>query len=195
MPVPAMPRPCSSPVLCGLVAAGLLWTTPAAAADDTPAARRAAAEALVATVNQQMGVDKMMGNMQEMMQGQMLQLVQRNERLTPAQQERAAQVLGREMSAAMSETMASIMPAVNAATIDLYVERFTLAELADLQRFYTSPLGTKAFAIMDDLPKLMQPMLQALQDAQPVIAQRIEAAVERLRLEGIDLSPPRGTPR
>jgi hypothetical protein len=182
-------------VLCGLVAASLLWTTPAAAAEDTPAARRAAAEALVATVNQQMGIDKVMGNMQEMMQGQMLQLVQRNERLTPAQQERAAQVLGREMSAAMTDTMASIMPAVNAATIDLYVERFTLAELAELQRFYKSPLGTKAFAIMDDLPKLMQPMMQALQDAQPVIAQRIEAAIERLRLEGIDLSPPRGPPR
>lgn len=186
-----------SPATCGLLAVGMLWTTVLAAqpADDTPAARRAAAASLVEMVNQQVGADKMIGNMQQLLQAQMLQLVQRNERLTPAQQERAAEVLSREMSTVMSETMTGIMPGVNTAMIDLYVERFTVAEITELQRFYESPLGMKAFAVMDDLPRLMQPMMQSLQDMQPVLTRRLEAAVERLRLEGIDLAPAGQAPR
>lgn len=186
-----------TPALCGLLSAVLLWTAAPAAqpAEDGPEARRAAAASLVETVNQQVGADRMMGNMQQVLQAQMLQLVQRNGRLTPAQQERAAEVLSGEMSTVMSDTMTRIMPGVNAAMVDLYVERFTVAELTELQRFYESPLGLKAFAVMDDLPRLMQPMMQSLQDMQPVLSRRLEAAVERLRLEGIDLGPPGQAPR
>jgi hypothetical protein len=70
------------------------------------------------------------------------------------------------------------------------VQRFSLAELQELLRFYTSSLGRKSVNVMlDDMPQLMQPMMNSMQAQAPQLHKRMEAATERLRTEGIELKP------
>jgi hypothetical protein len=87
--------------------------------------------------------------------------------------------------------MGRLMPEVNAAMTRLYVERFTLAEIQAVRSFYDSPAGRKSMAVVaQDLPQLMQPLMQGLQAEAPKMQSRIEQAVQRLAAEGIALQPP-----
>lgn len=70
------------------------------------------------------------------------------------------------------------------------MQHFSLLEL-QIKRFYTSPLGRKSVedVMMEDMPRLMQPMMGTVQAQAPKLQQRMEAAADRLRSEGIDLKP------
>ncbi len=95
------------------------------------------------------------------------------------------------MSDVMSEVMDELIPGVYAAMTQMYVERFTLAEIEQLQAFYASPVVRKATVLsIEELPRLLQPMFQSMQQMQPKIQQRMEAASAHLKTEGIDLSQP-----
>jgi hypothetical protein len=81
------------------------------------------------------------------------------------------------------------------AMTEVYATRFTLAEIRELQRFYTSETGQKSVTVMqDDLPRMMQPMMQTIQAQMPRLQQRIEAAMQQLRNEGIVLQDPQKKP-
>ncbi len=178
------------PLLC----AALLLTLalPAQAQGDTPEARRAAAQSLVKSMDQLMGPDRMLATMRASMQAPIVQGIRSNPRLTPAQQQRAADVMVKTVVDATAELMKELMPGVYAAVTEVYVERFTVSEIQAVQAFYDSPAGRKSVTVMmDDMPRLMQPMVQSLQSRMPALQQRIQAAVQQLKAEGIDLEPPK----
>jgi hypothetical protein len=178
-------------VAAALTTVLLLATGVAQAQSDTAEARRKAAEQLVRTVDQLSGPERMMGNVKGMMQGSLLQNVRNSSHLSAAQQERAADLMATEMTAAIGDLMKEMLPAVYAAMVDVYVQRFSLAEINALQRFYDSSAGRKATTVMiEDMPRLMQPMMQSLQAQGPRIEERMKGVIERLRAEGIDLKPP-----
>ncbi len=179
-------------VLCSLLAAlTLLLPLPAAAQADTPEARLAAARKVVALMNELTGPDKMMAMMGKAMQAPLEQQLRSASHLTMAQRDRAAQVLSTALTEGMGEVMTRLMPDVYAAMTRVYVERFTLAEIEDVRRFYDSPAGRKSMIVVaDDLPQLMQPMVQGMQAEAPKLQARIEAAIRVLANEGISLQPP-----
>jgi hypothetical protein len=169
----------------------LLASTPALPGADTPEARRGAAEALVRSMDELMGADRMLTTMRATMEAPLLEGIRGNQRLTPAQQQRAADVLVDVMVATTRELLQDVMPLVQAAMTDVYVTRFSLAELEQLQAFYASSAGRKSVTVMvDDLPQLMQPMLARMQERTPELQRRLEGAVRQLRAEGIELGPP-----
>jgi len=175
----------------------LLCTTcvTAFAQADTPEARHEAATALVKSMDKLMGPERMVGTLRGAMQAPMMQSIRANSRLTPAQQERAGQVMVDTMVDATTELMREVMPAMYGAMTQVYATRFTLAEIRELQRFYASEVGQKSVTVMqDDLPRLMQPLMQSMQAQAPRLQQRIEAAVQKLREEGIELQAPQKKP-
>lgn len=186
----------SNAARAGLLSLALLAVCGAAQAQaDTPEARREAAAALVKTMDKLTGPERMMGTLRGAMQAPMMQGIRANNRLTPAQQERAGQVMVDTMVNATTEMMREVMPAMYTAMTEVYATRFTLAEIRELQRFYTSETGQKSVTVMqDDLPRMMQPMMQTIQAQMPRLQQRIEAAVQQLRNEGIDLQEPQKKP-
>jgi hypothetical protein len=167
----------------------LLATEAAQAQSDTPEARRTLARELVKTMDELSGPERSMKAVGASIRQALQQQIAAESRLTPAQQQRAAEVLSQEASAAVADMLRSIMPTMYAAIEDLYVQRFSLAELQEVQRFYTSTPGRKSVVvIMEDLPQLMQPMMQRIQNEAPAMQGRLEAAAQRLREEGIELS-------
>lgn len=160
------------------------------AANDTPETRRAAADRLVQTMDDLTGPKRMMAGMKGMVQAPLQQALAQNPRLSPVQRQRASEVLGAAMTEALTEAMGSVMPAVYGAMTQLYVDRFTLAEIEELNAFYGSAVVRKATLLtMDEMPRLMQPMMQSMQLLGPQIQQRMDAATEQLKREGIDLAP------
>ncbi len=169
--------------LCGLLAASL----PAWAQADSPEARRSVAKALIKAVDELSGPERTMKVVSTSIYQALQQQIGANERLTSAQKERAAQVMSQEATAAVGELVREAVPAMYAAMEDLYVERFSLLELQEVQRFYSSIAGRKSMSVMmDDMPRMMQPMMKTMRDRSPQVQQRLEAAVQRLRAEGID---------
>lgn len=169
-----------------------LVSAPAWAQPDTPQSRRAAADALVKSINDFAGPERIMKMMQSNIEAATLQQVRSATHLTAAQQERVSTVLSAEMSAAMSDLFKEIMPGMIESITNLYVERFSLAELQELLRFHTSAVGVKSMTVMmDDMPRMMQPMMRTVETLAPRLAQRMQAVQARLKDEGIDLTPPR----
>lgn len=178
-----------------LLAAALACSATAWAQADTPDARREAATALVKSMDKLMGPERMMGTLRAAMQAPMMQGIRANPRLTPAQQERAGQVLVDTMVDATTDMLREVLPGMYGAMTEVYATRFTLAEIRELQRFYASEVGQKSVTVMqDDLPRMMQPLMQTMQAQMPRLQQRIEAAVQQLREEGIVLQDPQKKP-
>lgn len=162
---------------------------------DTPEARQEAATTLVKSMDKLMGPERMVSALRGAMQAPMMQGIRANSRLTPAQQERAGQVMVDTMVEATTELMREVMPAMYGAMTQVYATRFSLAEIRELQRFYASEVGQKSVTVMqDDLPRLMQPLMQSMQAQAPRLQQRIQAAVQKLREEGIELEAPQKKP-
>ncbi len=165
--------------------------TAQAQAVETPQQRRAAAQALVKSMDSLMGAERMVQTMRGAMQAPLEQQLKSSSHLTFQQRDRALAVLGEAMATTMGEWAQEMLPGMYAAMTDIYVERFTLAEIEELQRFYNSTAGRKSITVMqEDMPRLMAPMMQNLQTRASVIKQRMDAAVERLAQEGIQLKPP-----
>jgi len=172
-------------------ALALLAALPAHAQPDDTEQRLAAAREVVALMNEHTGPEKMMGAMKASMRAPLEQQLRSATHLTMAQRDRAADVMTAALSEGLGEVMARLMPEVNAAMTRVYVERFTLAEIRAVQAFYDSPAGRKSMAVVaQDLPQLMQPLMQGLQAEAPRMQARVEAAIQRLADEGIALRPP-----
>ena len=162
----------------------------AALADDTEA-RLATAREVVALMNEYTGPEKMVGVMKGAMRAPMEQQLRSASHLSMAQRDRAAEVLSGAMSDSLAEIKGRLMPEMNAAMTRLYVERFTLDELRAVRDFYASPAGRKSMTVVvQDLPQLMQPMMQGLQAETPKLQARVQQAVRQLAEEGIALEPP-----
>lgn len=158
---------------------------------DSPEARKSAAEALIRSVDDLMGPERMLQGMRGAMQAPLLEGLRNHPRLSEAQKQRAAQVMGDEMGAAMGEMMTAFKPGLYAAMTQLYTERFSVAEIEELQRFYASPVVRKSTTLsMEEMPRLMQPLMAGMRDWAPKLQARMEAARATLRAEGIDLTPP-----
>jgi hypothetical protein len=169
----------------------LLGSLPAQAQADDTEQRLAAAREVVALMNEHTGPEKMLGAMKAGLRAPLEQQLRSATHLTMAQRDRAADVMTAALSEGMGEVMARLMPEVNAAMTRIYVERFTLAEIRAVHAFYESPAGRKSMAVVaQDLPQLMQPLMQGLQAEAPRMQARVEAAVQRLADEGIPLRPP-----
>lgn len=169
----------------------LLAGQPARAQADDTEQRLAAARQVVALMNEHTGPEKMLGAMKASLRAPLEQQLRSATHLTMAQRDRAADVMTAALSEGMGEVMARLMPEVNAAMTRLYVERFTLAEIQAVQAFYDSPAGRKSMAVVaQDLPQLMQPLMQGLNAEMPRMQARVEAALKRLADEGIALRPP-----
>jgi len=169
---------------CAALAASL----PAWAQTDTPEARRSVAQALVKSIEELSGPERSIQSVSSSIQQGMQQRINGNERLTAAQKERAVQVMSQAATEAVRELVREALPAMFGAMEDLYVERFSLPELQEVQRFYSSAVGRKSMTVMmDDIPRMMQPMMKTMRDRGQQIQQRLEAAVQRLREEGIEL--------
>jgi hypothetical protein len=154
-----------------LLALALLAGRPAQAQADTPEARRGVAQSLIKAMDELTGPERSIkATNAAMRQGLQQQLAAEN-RLTPAQQQRAVDAMSEEMTSAVMEMMREVMPTVYTAMENVYVQKFSLAELQDLQRFYTSALGRKSVDVMmEDMPRLMQPMMSSMQAQAPKLA-------------------------
>ena len=156
---------------------------------DSPDARQAAAAQLIRSIDDLMGPESMARAMRGAMQAPMAQALAGNTRLTEAQKQRVVQVMGDEMTAITTELMQSVKSGLYNAMTTLYAERFSVAELLELQRFYASPVVRKAtLMVAEDMPRLMQPMLASMQQMAPRMKERMDAATARLKAEGIDPS-------
>jgi len=92
--------------------------------------------------------------------------------------------------------MKAMKPALYAAMTQLYTERFSVGEIEELQRFYASSVVRKATTLtMEEMPRLMQPMMAGMRDWAPKIQERMQAAQATLKAEGIDISPPQQQPQ
>lgn len=169
----------------------LAFAAPAAAQPDDTEARLAAARQVVALTNEYAGPDRMMAAMKAGMQQPLEQRLRSATHLTMAQRERAVEVLTGALSEGLGEMMARLIPEMNAGMTRIYAERFTLAEIEAVRRFYESPAGRKSMEVMaQDLPQLMRPVMQGMQAEMPKIQARTEAALQRLAAEGIVMQPP-----
>lgn len=184
-------RFCARPLAAAVVMASTLLGSAAQAQPETPQDRRAAAQALVKTMDSLMGTDRMLSSMRGAFQAPLEQQLKAASHLTLQQRDRAALVLGNAMASTLGEWMKEMMPGMMATMADIYVERFTLAEILEIQRFYNTPAGQKSASVMqEDMPRLMAPMMQTLQTRAPLIKQRMDAAAQQLKEEGINLQPP-----
>lgn len=176
----------------GLVLAfSLVAAAAQAQAPETPQQRREAAQALVKTMDSLMGPERMMGAMRGAMQAPLEQQLRAASHLTLQQRDRAVAVLSEAMGSTLGEWMKEMMPSMYATMTDIYVERFSLGEIQELQRFYDTPAGRKSVTVMqEDMPRLMAPMMQSMQSRAPQIKERMEAAARQLAQEGINLKPP-----
>jgi hypothetical protein len=166
--------------------------TAQAQAAETVQQRRAAAQALVKSMESLMGAERMMQGMRSAMQTPLQQQLKAASHLTFEQRDRALAVLSEAMTSTLGEWTQEMLPSMYAAMTDIYVERFTLAEIEDLRRFYSTTAGQKSMTVMqEDMPRMMEPMMQKLQARAMQIKQRMDAAIERLEREGIRLNPPR----
>jgi hypothetical protein len=158
---------------------------------DTPQQRRAAAQALVKSLDSLMGAERMVQTMRSAMQAPMEQQLRSASHLTFQQRDRALAVLSEAMASTMVEWAQEMLPSTYAAMTEIYIERFSLPEIEELQRFYTSAAGRKSMTVMqEDMPRMMAPMMQNLQARGHLIKQRMDAAVESLAKEGIQVKPP-----
>lgn len=158
---------------------------------DTPQARAQVAQELVQAMDSLMGPERMKATLQSAIRAPMEAQLKQASHLTLQQRDRAVAVLADAMGAETSSLLADVMPSLYAAMREIYVERFTLAELRELRQFYESSAGRKSLTVMqEDMPRLMQPMMQMMQGRTPQLRQRIEAAVRQLQSEGIELQPP-----
>lgn len=163
---------------------------------DTPETRKTAAEKLIQSVDDLMGPERMMQGMRGAMQAPLMEGLRNHPKLSDAQKKRAAQVMGDEMGGVMGEMMTAMKPALYAAMTQLYTERFSVGEIEELQRFYASPVVRKATTLtMEEMPRLMQPMMAGMRDWAPKIQERMQAAQATLKAEGIDISPPQQQPQ
>lgn len=175
---------------CLTLTTALLCSSPIWAQADTPEARREAAKALIKAMDELTGPERSIRATSGAMRQGLQQQLAADQRLTPAQRQRAVDLMAEEMTAAVTDMMREVMPTVYAGMEAVYVQHFSLPELQELQRFYTSPLGRKSVNVMmEDMPRLMQPMMGTLQAQAPKLQQRMEAAAQRLRADGIDLKP------
>jgi len=168
----------------------MLLAGAAQAQPETPQDRRAAAQALVRSLDSLMGPERMLASMRGAFQAPLEQQLKSASHLTLQQRDRAASVLGDTMARTLGEWMKEMMPGMYATMTDIYVERFTLAEIVEIQRFYDSNAGRKSATVMqDDMPRLMVPMMQTMQARAPLIKERMDAAVQKLKEEGIVVQP------
>jgi hypothetical protein len=175
-------------LLLALATALCASTVVAQPAADTTEARMAAAEQLVRTLDDILGPEKLMQSMRNAMQAPLADGLRNHPSLSEAQKRRAAQVLGDELGAVMGDMMSAVKPSLHGTMIKIYAERFNLAELQELQTLYANPSLRKATLLSnEELPRLMQPMMVEMQQWQPRILARVNAAVTRLKAEGIDL--------
>jgi hypothetical protein len=177
-------------IIPALLTLSLLTSPDANAQTDSEQARREVAKSLIKAMDELTGPERSIKATSGAMRQGLQQQLAADQRLTPAQQQRAVDVMSEELTHAVTEMMREVMPTVYAGMETVYVQRFSLAELQELQRFYTGSLGRKSVNVMmDDMPRLMQPMMNTLQAQAPRLQQRMEAVTERLRAEGIDLKP------
>ncbi len=168
-----------------------LHTVVQAQVPETPQQRRAAAQALVKTMDDLMGSQRMVGAMRAAMQAPLEQQLRAASHLSLQQRDRAVAVLSDAMGSTLGEWVQDMMPSLYATMTDIYVERFTLAEIQELRRFYDSSAGRKSVTVMqEDMPRLMAPMMQNMQSRAPQLKERMDAAAQRLEQEGIRLKPP-----
>ncbi len=173
-----------------LIMLALLTAPDAKAQTDTEPARREVAKALIKAMDELTGPERSIKATSGAMRQGLQQQMAADHRLSPAQQRRAVDVMSEELTAAVTEMMREVMPTVYAGMETLYLQRFSLAELQELLRFYTSSLGRKSVNVMlDDMPQLRQPMMNSMQAQAPQLQKRMEAVTERLRAEGIELKP------
>lgn len=177
-------------IVPALLTLSLLIGPSARAQTDTEPARREVARALIKAMDELTGPERSIKATSGAMRQGLQQQMAADLRLSPAQRQRAVDVMSEELTAAVTEMMREVMPTVYAGMEMLYVQRFSLAELQELLRFYTSSLGRKSVNVMlDDMPQLMQPMMNSMQAQAPQLQKRMEAVTERLRAEGIELKP------
>jgi len=190
---PDRPDPAMNPRLATSALALLIALSGSVRAQaDTPQARAQVAQELVQAMDSLMGPERMRSTLQASIRAPMEAQLRQASHLTVQQRDRAVTVLSEAMSAETSALLADVMPSLYAAMREIYVERFTLAELRELRQFYDSSAGRKSLTVMqDDMPRLMQPMVQMMQGRAPQLRQRIEAAVRQLQSESIELQAPK----
>jgi hypothetical protein len=161
----------------------------APAAADTLAERQTAAAALAEQVLQlTQQTDRLMAGMAQTMRSGMEQGIRRNAQLSEAQQSRVIEVMLGEVTLFQSQLLAELRPLMGSFMRDVYAEHFSLAEIRALQAFYTTPAGSKSMTVfLDETPRMMQALLPVMQQRQAHLQERLKAAAERLRSEGINL--------
>jgi hypothetical protein len=184
-----------STLRCGIAAvalSALVFGAQAAgtkAQADTPDARHAAAHEMMRAATALFDPQKMVQSMMGSMTAQITQATrQKNPQLTDVQVQRVAQVMNQAIGESTSDLLNEMIPEMYAQMEQVFADHFTLAEIKQLQGIYTSPVFRKGTEVMmTEMPQLMKPMMARMQQMQPKIEQRVEAAKQQLKAEGIEL--------
>jgi|GEM_PF-5334913 len=169
-----------------LVALSLLVTHVAQAQTDTHEARREAALALIESVEAVMGPKRVAQEWITTMQAPVVRALSNSQAFSEAQKRRALQVLEEELSGVMARMLSEFGPLIHHSVVTLYVQRFTAEEIKELQRLYSNPLLRRA-ALLNPQGTVTQIMTAGMQKWTPSFTQGIDAALNKLKNEGIDL--------
>lgn len=111
--------------------------------------------------------------------------------LIAQQRTRVTDVFVKVMREDLTGYLDTAMPNMITAIESMYLKRFSKVELFELHRFITSDLGKKqAKVTLEDLPQLMEPIMQASAQMGQRMGPKLAAEFLKLESEGIRLKQP-----
>jgi hypothetical protein len=172
--------------ICIVFLSALMFNFAVAQTDEASEKRRIAKEILTETMGEA-DFKKMPQQLAPVLMDQFKAVFQRqNPPLSAQQVARISEVFGKIIIEDLDSYMTSAMPVLSNTMEAFYVERFSLEELKEVHRFHSSPVGKKQMRVtMEELPRLMAPIMSQAQNIGPRIAPRMQQAIRQLQAEGV----------
>ena len=156
----------------------------ALAQDTDLVARREMAAKVVQANMQALDAEKMLASIAESMKVNMVSVFKRS---IPNQSAdyyaNAAEVAARNLTPSLNAFMLELMPSMLENMADRYVQKFTTQELAELAKINEIPIVRRASTItLESMPKVMEPMTQALLQHAELLARLTQALTRECSL-------------
>jgi hypothetical protein len=164
----------------------LMLNVAVAQTDEASEKRRFAKEILSATMSEA-DLKKMTQQLAPVLMDQFKAAFQKQTpQISTQQVNRISEVFGKIIIEDLDAYMTSALPLIASTVEAFYVERFSLEELKEVHSFQTSPLGKKQMRVtMEELPRMMAPIMSQAQNIGPRIAPRLQDAIRQLQAEGV----------
>lgn len=153
--------------------------------------RRAAAQRLVAVLDEVTGLTRTLGKVDDMEEGTRKTLddaLRRSTHLTILQRQRAEQVLGAAFNEILGTFFQELTLQVLQAQTEAYAAKLSVAEIDAARQFLESASGRRATQVMmDEMPNLSRLVIWRVETLRVRASGRLKQAEEQLKREGISL--------